>query len=113
MRSIVGRPNKAAVALAVVCPSALAAAPRPVFLNGGTTDTWSDAPGTYLAGVAASPVYQLLSRKGLANPDGPMPTPDVAYLDGDLGYRVHTGGHTPAPDWPAFVEFTRKYFNRK
>jgi hypothetical protein len=22
-------------------------------------------------------------------------------------------GHTPDPDWPAFVEFTRKYFNRK
>jgi hypothetical protein len=86
------------------------AAPRPVFLNGGTTDTWSDAPGTYLAGVAASPVYRLLGRKGLINPDGATPKPDVAYLDGDIGYRVHTGGHTPAPDWPAFVEFTRKYF---
>jgi hypothetical protein len=89
------------------------AAPRPVFLNGGTTDTWSDAPGTYLAGVAASPVYRLLGRKGLINPDGAWPKPDVAYLEGDLGYRVHTGGHTPAPDWPAFVEFTRKYFNRR
>jgi hypothetical protein len=88
------------------------AAPRPVFLNGGTTDTWSDAPGTYLAGVAASPVYELLGKKGLVNRDGPVPKPDVAYLEGELGYRVHTGGHTPAPDWPAFVEFTRKYFRR-
>jgi hypothetical protein len=88
------------------------AAPRPVFLNGGTTDTWSDAPGTYLAGVAASPVYELLGRKGVINRDGATPKPDVAYLEGDLGYRVHTGGHTPAPDWPAFVDFTRKYFTR-
>jgi hypothetical protein len=88
------------------------AAPRPVFLNGGTTDTWSDAPGTYLAGIAASPVYELLGKKGLINREGSVPKPDVAYLEGDLGYRVHTGGHTPAPDWPAFVEFTRKYFKK-
>lgn len=40
------------------------------------------------------------------------PKPDVSYLEGDIGYRVHTGGHTPAPDWPAFVEFTRKCFQR-
>lgn len=87
------------------------AAPRPVFLNGGTTDTWSDAPGTYLAGVGATPVYELLGRKGVIMNDGEWPKPDVAYLDGDIGYRVHEGGHTPAPDWPAFVEFARRYLN--
>ena len=85
------------------------AAPRPVFLNGGTRDTWSDAPGTFLTGVGASPVYELLGAKGLVAPaDGPVV--DEAYLEGDIGYRVHDGGHTPIPDWPAFVEFAKKYF---
>lgn len=27
------------------------------------------------------------------------------------GYRYHEGGHTDAPDWPAFFEFARKYIN--
>jgi hypothetical protein len=89
------------------------AAPRPVFLNGGTTDTWSDAPGTYLAGRDASPVYELLGRTGLVMNDGAWPRADVDYLEGDIGYRVHEGGHTPAPDWPAFVRFARKYFDRR
>ena len=88
------------------------AAPRPVFLNGGTRDTWSDAPGTFLTGVAASPVYELLGKKGLIAPSS-GPEVDVAYIEGDIGYRVHDGGHTPAPDWPAFVEFARKYLNKK
>jgi hypothetical protein len=87
------------------------AAPRPVFLNGGTTDTWSDAPGTWLTGVAASPVYELLGHQGLVTGGDPEPVPDKDYLEGDLGYRVHTGGHTPMPDWPAFITFARKYLN--
>lgn len=86
------------------------AAPRPVFLNGGTTDTWSDAPGTYLTALAASPVYELLGAKGVVmNDDSPIP--DTAYIEGDIGYRVHDGGHTPIPDWPAFIEFARRYLN--
>lgn len=85
-------------------------APRPVFLNGGTTDTWSDAPGTFLTGIAASPVYELLGKKGLVAPTT-GPEVDVAYLEGDIGYRVHDGGHTPLPDWPAFIEFSKKYFD--
>lgn len=87
------------------------AAPRPVFLNGGTTDTWSDAPGTWLTGVAASPVYELLGRKGLVTGGEAEPVPDKDYLDGDIGFRIHTGGHTPMPDWPAFITFARRYLN--
>jgi hypothetical protein len=30
-----------------------------------------------------------------------------------LGYRYHNGGHTDAPDWPAFIQFAAKYFNSK
>jgi hypothetical protein len=86
-------------------------APRPVFLNGGTTDTWSSPPGTWAAGQQASPVYALLGRQGLITGGDATPVADKDYLDGDLGFRLHTGGHTPMPDWPAFIAFARRYLN--
>jgi hypothetical protein len=85
------------------------AAPRPVFLNAGTQDTWVDPYGIYLAAAGATPVYELLGVKGLVMSDD-EPKVDVAYIEGAIGYRLHEGGHTPAPDWPAFIEFARRYF---
>ena len=37
-------------------------APRPLFLQTGDTDLWSDPKGEFLAAVAAAPVYQLLGK---------------------------------------------------
>ena len=62
----------------------------------------------YLTAAAASPVYELLGHTGLVMEDD-KPQVDKAYIEGDLGYRYHEGGHTDAPDWPAFFEFARKY----
>lgn len=84
-------------------------APRPVFMNGGTQDSWPDPYGIYLTGVGATPVYELLGKQGLVMTDA-KPNIDQAYIAGAIGYRYHTGGHTDAPDWPAFVEFGRRYF---
>jgi hypothetical protein len=83
-------------------------APRPVFLNGGNQDSWTDPYGMYLTGVGATPVYQLLGRQGLIMPEA-KPIIDVGYISGDIAYRYHTGGHTDAPDWPAFWQFAGKY----
>lgn len=83
-------------------------APRPVFITGGTDDTWTDAQGTFLAGVGASPLYELLGKKGLGTTE--MPAPDVALVGGDLAFREHTGGHTDAPDWSVFLAFAKRYF---
>lgn len=85
------------------------AAPRPVFLNAGTHDTWPDPEGIYLAAAGATPVYELLGHKGLVMPDD-QPQIDKAYIQGDIGYRYHDGGHTPMPDWPAFITFANRYF---
>ncbi|MBO6238052.1 MAG: acetylxylan esterase, partial [Bacteroidales bacterium] len=85
-------------------------APRPVFFNGGTTSQWSDPYGIYLTAAAASPAYELLGRTGLVMKDD-KPQVDKAYIEGDLGYRYHNGGHTDAPDWPAFFEFAKKYID--
>jgi (4-O-methyl)-D-glucuronate---lignin esterase len=87
-------------------------APRPVFLSAGSLakgDGWVDARGTFMAGVAASPVYELLGKKGLGTTVfPPMETP---LIDGDLAFRQHAYGHTPAPNWPTFIEFASRYLH--
>jgi hypothetical protein len=82
-------------------------APRPIFLNGGTGDQWADPHGAFLAAVAAGPVYRLLGRKDLGSTE--MPAPDAALTTGEIAFRYHAGGHTDAPDWPAFLQFARRY----
>jgi hypothetical protein len=90
-------------------------APRPVFIGGGTTeggDGWADVHGTFLAEVAAAPVYRLLGARGLADEHGPTSTyPPVGtpLIAGDLGFRQHPGGHTPIPDYPTFLTFAARY----
>lgn len=84
-------------------------APRPVLLNGGTNSSWTDPYGQYLTTLYASPVYKLLGKRGIIMPD-PKPLADTAYIEGDLAFRYHNGGHTDAPEWPAFFEFASRHF---
>lgn len=92
-------------------------APRPVFIGAGLmgpnaagkprTDGWADARGMFLAEVAAGPVYRLLGKRDLGTAE--FPAMGTALIDGELGFRQHQFGHTPAPNWPAFLEFAGKY----
>ena len=95
-------------------------APRPVFLSGGrgpdpnpdgTTvqgnDAWVDPKGSFLAAVGAGPVYKLLGKRDLGATG--FPPIDTALIEGDLGFRQHTGGHTAEPTWPTFIQFAGKY----
>jgi len=98
-------------------------APRPVFISAGNNpgplnpdgtvpvnDAWVDAKGSFLAAVGAGPVYKLLGKKDLGTTE--FPPIDTALIDGDLGFRQHTAGHTPAPTWPTFIAFAEKYFSK-
>jgi hypothetical protein len=95
-------------------------APRPIFIGCGDFkgDAWVDPYGQYLTAVAAGPVYELLGKKGLVMNDAtdyngqkiPMPVSDKSYLQGDIGFRRHSGGHEAAPNYPAFKEFILKYW---
>jgi hypothetical protein len=85
-------------------------APRPVFIGGGTTeggDGWADVHGTFIAEVAAGPVYKLLGKKDLGTET--FPPVGTALISGDLGFRQHPGGHTPIPDFPTFITFASRY----
>ena len=84
-------------------------APRPLFVTGGTGDQWADPKGEFLAQVAAGPVYRLLGARDLGTTS--YPAPDTPVITGDLGFNLHTGGHTATPgEWATFVEFLSRYF---
>ncbi len=83
-------------------------APRPVFLSAGATkgDGWVDAKGTFLAGVGAGPVYELIGKKAMNTTEFPA---IETMLDGDVAFRQHSGGHTDGPNWPTFLKFADRY----
>jgi hypothetical protein len=84
-------------------------APRPLLLQTGDQDKWSDPKGEYLAAVAAAPVYRLLGAK-VALPHA-MPEPGQAFY-GSLGYYEHAGGHGTLPaDWDVFLKFVETHFH--
>jgi hypothetical protein len=78
-------------------------APRPVLLQTGSTDRWSDPYGELVAARAATPVYHLFGLKGIES--YPQPPAGVPSLHA-LGYLMHDGGHGTVPaDWPVFLDF--------
>ena len=84
-------------------------APRPVFVGAGAIkgDGWTDPRGMFMAEVAAGPVYELLGKKGLGTSE--YPPIETALIDGSLGFRQHSWGHTPAPNWPTFLTFASNF----
>jgi hypothetical protein len=78
-------------------------APRPLLLQTGDTDRWSDPKGEFFAAVAARPVYKLFRKRG---PDVDK-MPPAGQLVGDaLAYYMHAGGHGTVPsDWDIYLKF--------
>jgi hypothetical protein len=88
-------------------------APRALMITGGNNgDAWQDPYGMFLTARDATPVWNLLGRKGLILPEGvTKPVVDTEYLSGHVTFRYHTGGHTDAADWPTFAKFAAKFFS--
>ncbi|HOV98250.1 MAG TPA: acetylxylan esterase [Bacteroidota bacterium] len=85
-------------------------APRPVFISSGSLEVeggWVDAKGMFLGGAYASPVYELLGKKGLGTYE--FPPIETALIDGEIAFRQHKGGHTVGPNWPTFLMWAEKY----
>ncbi len=84
-------------------------APRPVLLQTGSTDGWSDPKGEFLAAVAAEPVYRLFGKQGLGTTEWPAAGEPILH---DIGYFMHSGGHGALPsDWDVFLKFMEMHFN--
>ncbi|HUK18203.1 MAG TPA: hypothetical protein VLW65_17375 [Bryobacteraceae bacterium] len=83
-------------------------APRPLLLQTGSTDTWSDPKGEFFAAVAAGPVYRLLGKQGLGTDEWPAAGVPILH---DIGYYMHNGGHGTMPaDWDIFLKFIDMHF---
>jgi hypothetical protein len=82
-------------------------APRPVLLQTGNTDYWSDPKSEFLAAIAARPVFELFGKKGPPTDDFPL----AGQFVGDtLGYYMHAGGHGTVPsDWDVFLKFLTRH----
>ncbi len=82
-------------------------APRPLLLQTGSTDNWSDAKGEFISAVEAGPVYKLLGKDDLGTDI--MPEADQPIYN-TLGYVMHEGGHGVMPvDWTYYLEFMKRY----
>ena len=87
--------------------------PRPVFISYGAMTGpyaeggWVDQRGSFMAAVAAGPVYRLLGKKDLGTSE--FPPIETALIDGDIAFRQHKGGHTTLPNWPTFLTFAQRY----
>jgi hypothetical protein len=96
-------------------------APRPTFISYGIPEkgdaNWLDQKGSFMAAVAAGPVFRLLGAKDLGVGDDyknpKMPPVNTGLLDGQLAWRQHDGGHTDAPNWKYFIPWADKFLNRK
>ena len=95
-------------------------APRPVFISYGIPEKgdarWLDHQGSYMAAVAAGPVFRLLGAKDLGTSDNykteKMPAVNVSMLDGQLAWRQHDGGHTDGPNWKYFIPWADRQLKR-
>lgn len=92
-------------------------APRPTFISYGVPERgdakWLDQEGSYMATVAAQPVFRLLGAKDLGVSEdyrsAKMPPVNEGLLSGQLAWRQHSGGHTDGPNWKYFIAWADKF----
>ena len=88
-------------------------APRPTFISYGASTgpgaegQWVDQRGSFMAAVAAGPVFKLLGKRDLGTSE--FPAVETGLTDGELAFRQHRGGHTTGPNWPTFLAFADRY----
>ena len=96
-------------------------APRPMFISHGIPERgdakWLDHQGSFMAAIAAQPVYRLLGARDLGRSDDykkeKMPAVLVSMLDGQLAWRQHDGGHTDGPSWKYFIPWADRMLKRE
>ena len=95
-------------------------APRPTFISYGSPEKgdamWLDQQGSYMAAVAAGPVFRLLGAKDLGDDRdyhvATMPPINTGLLDGQLAWRQHDGGHEDRSNMKYFIEWANKQLGR-
>jgi hypothetical protein len=91
-------------------------APRPTFISYGISEkgdaNWLDQQGSYMATVAAGPVFRLLGAKDIGDASdyraAKMPPVNTGLLGGQLAWRQHDGGHEDRSNMKYFIEWASK-----
>ncbi|OKS87316.1 hypothetical protein RG47T_2776 [Mucilaginibacter polytrichastri] len=94
-------------------------APRLTFISYGDPAQgdakWLDQQGSYMAAVAAGPVFKLLGVEDLGVSNNynteKMPAINVGPIGGELAWRQHDGGHTDAPNMKYFIQWADGLIN--
>src|SRR5437660_2626008 len=95
-------------------------APRGAFISYGVPErgdaNWLDHQGSYMAAVAAGPVFRLLGAKDLGDTreyhTATMPPVNTGLLDGELAWRQHDGGHEDRSNMSSFIEWANRILSR-
>ena len=91
-------------------------APRYTFISYGIPEkgdaNWLDQQGSYMATVAAGPVFRLLGAHDIGDRTdyraAKMPPVNTGLLDGELAWRQHDGGHEDRSNMPAFITWANR-----
>jgi lysophospholipase L1-like esterase len=91
-------------------------APRPTFVSYGIPEKgdahWLDQQGSYMAAVAAGPVFRLLGARDLGVTEdyraARMPPVDTGLLEGELAWRQHDGGHEDRSNMSFFIAWANR-----
>lgn len=88
-------------------------APRLACIGAAVEDVWADTDNQFLAGVAASPVWELYGEKGLVCEDR-MPEVGDAWLDGGVEFHLRAGTHFQSRfDWQMYMKAATRYLTNK
>ena len=91
-------------------------APRPTFISYGVPEkgdaNWLDQQGSYMATVAAGPVFRLLGARDLGVTEdyrvAKMPPVNTGLVDGELAWRQHDGGHEDRSNMSFFIAWANR-----
>lgn len=91
-------------------------APRPTFISYGIPEkgdaNWLDQQGSFMATVAAGPVFRLLGVRDLGVTEdyrtAEKPAVNHGLLDGELAWRQHDGGHEDRTNMKHFIAWASK-----
>ncbi len=92
-------------------------APRLAFISYGVPErgdaNWLDQEGSYMATVAAGPVFRLLGARDIGEKEdyrtAIMPPVNTGLLDGELAWRQHDGGHEDRSNMKHFIAWANKF----
>jgi hypothetical protein len=91
-------------------------APKPTFISYGIPEkgdaNWLDQQGSFMATVAAGPVFRLLGARDLGVTEdyrtAKMPPYNTDLIEGELAWRQHDGGHEDRSNMSFFIKWANK-----